>query len=174
MKMVNFPTTLKEIKDYAFQGCTGMNGELNILDGVTTIGRYAFKGCTGINGTLRFPSTLTSINYSTSDTLGIEKLVIQDNMENISERSFSGNNNLTEITIPISLNATGGSTSFYGCTNITKINFTKGTGTGHDYSNSTNGSYYQNTPWYISRGHEIEVKFEEGITTIGTYMFYRM
>ena len=62
-------------------------------------------------------------------------------------------------------------TSFYNCTGITKVNFTKGTGTGFNYATDLN-NYYAYTPWYYSRANTIEVTMEEGITSIGNNMFY--
>ena len=72
--------------------------------------------------------------------------------------------------MPISTNAVadGSFPAFNGCSNIKQFNFTKGTGEGSGY---TTGSYF-NTPWYYSRGSEIVVIIEEGVTKINEMTFY--
>lgn len=74
--------------------------------------------------------------------------------------------NLRELTIPISLSMS--TNSFAGCTGITKVTFTKGTGEGADY---TNGSRYQYTPWYISKNNEISFILDKDIKSIGASTF---
>ena len=62
-----------------------------------------------------------------------------------------------------------------GCTNVEKVNFTKGSGQGVNYqTQSPYVNEYYNTPWYISSqaGKEIMVTFENGIESIGNYMFH--
>lgn len=58
---IEFPSTLKVIGDYSFNGCTGLIGDLNIPEGVTEIGQAAFQSCSALNGNLVFPSTLKVI-----------------------------------------------------------------------------------------------------------------
>lgn len=59
IKRINFPSTLKEIKQSAFWGCYGIE-ELVIPDNVTTIGKNAFRGLTGCE-TLKIGAGVTSI-----------------------------------------------------------------------------------------------------------------
>ena len=110
---------------------------------ITTIGSGAFKGL---------------------DKL--EKIVINNNITTSKDIEFKGCKNIKELTIPISLRMS--TNSFAGCTGITKVTFTKGTGEGADY---ISGSKYQYTPWYISKTNTINVTLEEGITKIGSSMF---
>ena len=52
---------LKSIGDSAFDGCSGLTGELRLPDGLTSIGDRAFWGCSGLNGELHLPDGLTNI-----------------------------------------------------------------------------------------------------------------
>lgn len=58
---VKFPTNITSIRDYAFNGCTGLTGSLIIPSSVTYIGDFAFNGCYGLTGSLNIPSSVTSI-----------------------------------------------------------------------------------------------------------------
>ncbi len=69
--------------------------ELEIPEGVTSIGSYAFSGCT----------SLTSIT-------------IPESVTSIGEWAFSGCSSLTSITIPASVTSIG-SEAFYGCSSLT-------------------------------------------------------
>ena len=66
---------------------------------------------------------------------------------------------------------------FSGCTSIEKVTFTPGTGKGYDYgadsSSPSNPSenYYGYTPWYYSRAVLKEVVIEDGVTSIGNWVF---
>ena len=160
---------IKQIGDYTFYNCNLLSGELVMSDDVTSIGQYAFSGCTGMTGKLTIPSKMTTINYNTFEACGISQLEIKANITKIVERAFRYCNKLSEITVPISLNVvvnTPPDEPFYNCTKVTKVNFTKGTGVGADYTGK-----YTYTPWYESRNNTIEVTMEEGITSIGSYMF---
>ena len=102
----------------------------------------------------------------------IKKVIIHDNIDNIGRRTFSGCNQMKELTIPISLNASNYD-SFVGCTGLEKVTITKGNGKSIDYGDySGNSYYYKKLPWYLSsQEHNVKVTLEEGITKIGNYMF---
>ena len=84
---------LKEIGDYAFNGCTSLTS-ITIPSSVTSIGSYAFSGC----------SNLTSI------TIG-------EGVTSIGEWAFYECSGLTSITIPSSVTSIG-SYAFSGCSNL--------------------------------------------------------
>ncbi|MBP3739160.1 MAG: leucine-rich repeat domain-containing protein [Muribaculaceae bacterium] len=49
---------IKGIAYYAFEGCSGFTGSLNIPNSVTDIGNYAFSGCSGFTGSLTIPNSV--------------------------------------------------------------------------------------------------------------------
>ena len=170
LKFVELPVSIAEIGIYAFNNCTGMLGEINIGQNVTTIGAYAFNGCTGIRGNLVIPEEVTTIaNYTFANT-SIETIVIPENVTKLGDYAFQNCKVLTRLTIPISLDS-GKPGTFLGCTAITEVYLTKGTGEGLDYRSVNDYTSYTRTPWYQSRGNEIQVTLEEGITKIGAYTF---
>ena len=171
MQMVQLPTTIQIIGYSAFYGCSGMQGEFNKIDKVTSLGAYAFYGCTGLTGEVIIPNEITSIGAGTFRDTKIEKLIIHDKVTSLGNTAFYGCSNLKELTIPISLNASN-SNVFSGCTGIEKINITKGNGESIDYE--TGGIYYySNLPWYISRReNDLKIIFNKDIVSIGNYMFY--
>lgn len=199
LQAVSFPSTLTSIGDYAVKGCSGL-GQINLPNNVTTIGNYAFencttlaavtfpnsvtsigngafKGCTGISNTIQFPNSITSLNAEIfMNCTSIEKAIIGEQITSVSNRAFSGCTGLSELTIPISVNAVNFSGTvdqsiFYNCKNLTKVNFLKGTGVGFDYPASSSGRV-EYSPWVLSKKNEITVTLAEGITSIGTNMFY--
>lgn len=59
LSVVNLPSTLREIQDYAFYGCTAMN-TLVLPDSLTTIGEHVFEGNTSLQ-TIYVPRSVTHI-----------------------------------------------------------------------------------------------------------------
>ena len=167
LQMVRLPSTLTSIENNAFYNCSGMKGELNSIENLTYLGQYAFYRCSGITGTIKIPSAITELSTGIFYGTSIEKLIIHDNVTTSKGLEFYNCANLRELTIPISLSMS--TNSFTGCKGITKVTFTKGTGEGANY---ISGSKYQYTPWYISSANTINVTLEEGITKIGSSMFY--
>ena len=127
-------------------------------------------------GNSAFSTSDANANISNNNII-IEKLVIQDNITRLNQNTFQNCTSLAELTVPISLDTvyySGSKCAFYGCTGITKVKFTKGTGKGYNYNtnsntSSTGGHIY--APWYISRGNKMTIVLEEGITSIGNYTF---
>ncbi|MCQ2956593.1 MAG: leucine-rich repeat domain-containing protein [Mycoplasmoidaceae bacterium] len=71
------PSGLTSIGESAFDGCTGIVGQINIPDTVTSIGKYAFRN-TNISGTLKLPSndTYVQVDTSTFENTRIKRLVV--------------------------------------------------------------------------------------------------
>ncbi len=108
-------------------------------------------------------------------TESITKIVIGDDITSLSKWAFVKCTALKELTLPITINTVKYDVypAFQGCCNIEKIMFTVGKdGYGHDYAAyKGNNSWYQNTPWYLSRGVLKEITFADGITHIGSDAF---
>ncbi len=105
----------------------------------------------------------------------ITKITIGDNITKLGTSAFLGCNHITELTLPITLNCvvSDRSPAFAGCCSIEKVNFTSGHGGyGYNYAayEGTN-SWYQNTPWYQSRGSLKEINFADGVKGIGSDAF---
>ena len=137
--------------------CFSNNSQItsvSIGDSVRSIGSAAFVGCTSI------------INLS-----------IGDNVRLIGPSAFGECTSLRELTLPISLNAVSSNSSpaFIGCTNIERVNFTKGTGYGFNYGTDSSASlsdYFGYAPWQYSSLVLQEITFENSILSIGPNMFY--
>ena len=195
---INIPVGVTSIGDYAFYGCTGL-ASLTIPDSVTSIGNYAFYGCTGLTSvtipdsvasigeaTFRNCTQLTSVTIPDSVTsiggiafcncTGLTSVTIPDSVTSIGNYAFYGCTGIKELTMPCSAKIYNNGNTFYNCTNIEKVTLTKGTGKMQDYGTSTSSSssktYYQYTPWYISRNSIKQVLIEDGVQNIGSYAFY--
>jgi hypothetical protein len=58
---VKLPAGLTSIGEDAFNGCSGLSGNLNLPTGLTAIGSGAFYSCSGLSGNLILPAGLTFI-----------------------------------------------------------------------------------------------------------------
>ncbi len=105
----------------------------------------------------------------------ISKIVISDNITKLGALAFVECKHVTELTMPITLNSviSDRSPAFAGCSCIEKINFTSGNGGyGYNYAaNPVSNSWYQNAPWYQSRGTLKEINFADDVKAIGSDAF---
>ena len=95
------PSTVKEIKKYAFANCAKLTS-ITLPDGLQEIGGGAFEGCTG----------LTEVN-------------VPDSVTEMSGGVFRGCTGLTSFTIPKGLTEVP-SGLFLNCTNLTSVNIHDG------------------------------------------------
>lgn len=136
-------------------------------EGITNIGTSAFRDLTKLKN-LSLPGSLKSIgNSAFNGDSSLSVLELPDGFETIGTAAFYNCTGLKEITMPCSTDVGTYLSNFGNCTNIEKITMTKGTGV----MDSFNGKY-NCTPWYISRAKLKEFILEDGITNIGSYMFY--
>lgn len=94
-----------KIGNYAFQSCSGLQGDLTIPDSVETIGQGAFYDCTGLNGSLTLPNNpkFTEIKPSTfNNCINLTgSLVIPDTVTSIGDNAFVKCGKLTgDLNIP--------------------------------------------------------------------------
>ena len=145
--MLQFPDTLSSIGAHAFEGSTRIEGAV-FGDSISTIGTEAFKGCEGIT-----------------------TLVIREAIQSIGGGAFSGCTGIRSLTIPLSLNTVGNKDNpiFNGCTGVTSFTFTGRNG--FSYSLESSSSYYQLTPWYMSRGNTLTISFADTLESVGDYTF---
>lgn len=143
------PKNVTKIGDYAFQYSPNLK-TVKFEEGIEleTIGKNAFYRCTGLTD-IEIPDSVTSVG----------------------SLAFNGCTGLTEITMPV--NIVFEKNTFTNCTNIVRVCLTKGSGVMPNYERtSSSATYYQNTPWYISRNKMQEVQIEDGVINIGTSAFY--
>ncbi len=58
----SFPSTITKVGSWAFYGCSGMTGEINIPSTIKELGGYSFWGCSGLSS-IFLESASTSIYY---------------------------------------------------------------------------------------------------------------
>ena len=126
-------TSCTQIRQSAFENCTGLTGSLVIPDSVTQIGSYAFLDCTGLTGSLVIPDSVTSIeNFTFNDCTGFNgDLVIPDSVTSIGFYTFYNCSSLTALytdTPAASWNAIGALGSTTALVNI----YTGPNATGYD------------------------------------------
>lgn len=147
--------------------------QIVIESGVKNIGDYAFCCCNELKS-ITIPDSVSKIGYCAfNQCSSFEKLEIPDSVRMINDWAFQGCINLKELTIPCSATIFNSEYTFSECKNIGVITISKGTGVMQNYSISQNGddTYYQYTPWYISRCPKIII--ENGVKSIGDYAFYK-
>ena len=119
---------LTSIGDYAFYYCSSLTS-IEILAGVTSIGRSAFSGCSSLTGvSFAEGSELTSIGssafYYCSSLTSIE---IPAGVTSIGDYAFNVCSNLASVTFAEGSQLTSiGSGAFYGCSSLTSIEIPAG------------------------------------------------
>ena len=99
---------------------TKIEGNLEIPDGITSIGTYAFENCTGLTN-IKIPDSVTSIGQSAFyGCTGLTSVTIGNSVTSIGSQAFYGCTGLTSITIGNSVTSIG-DYAFYGCTGLTSI-----------------------------------------------------
>jgi hypothetical protein len=115
---VTIPNSVTSIGDDAFEGCARLT-ELNIADSKTelTIGSSAFWG---VEPTKAYLGRNISSAIFTGDT-NLSELTIGDKVTSINASEFSGCTRLTSVSIPETVTSIGGA-AFYSCTGVTELN----------------------------------------------------
>ncbi len=127
------PNGVTEIKEYAFNGCTGITS-ITIPNSVTSIGGDAFNGCTGITS-ITIPNGVTSIGVSAfngctgitavhiSDLAAWCKIDFRDSYSNplyYAHNLYLNGELVTDLVIPNGVTEIK-EYAFNGCTGITSI-----------------------------------------------------
>ena len=167
------PSTITEIGESAFYGCTSLDVDFSTATSLTAIGAHAFEGCTGLRGVYMGSDksyALTEIGAYAFATSGV------------SEIDLSGASNLTDFGNPytfkdckdlatVTLHANTsqiGVGAFMGCTALTQVNGVKDTsfvsmGGGAFYGTSINALECFNTATvrkFVSAFNTYTVRFE--------------
>ena len=113
------PDGVKEIKNFAFEGCSGLTS-VTIPNSVTSIGSYAFYYCSGPTS-ITIPNSVTSIGeWAFGYCTGPTNVEIPNSVTSIEGWAFYGCEGLTSIEIPNSVTSIG-NYAFYGCSGLTSI-----------------------------------------------------
>ena len=114
------PNTVTSIGNRAFYNCSGFTGNLTIPNGVRSVGSYAFDGCSGFDGTLTIPSSVTTIgSYAFNDCNRLTgNLIIPNGVTTIGDSTFNNCSGFDgTLTIPNGVTTIGDS-AFYDCNGL--------------------------------------------------------
>ena len=163
------PSSVAEIKNYTFYGCTSLTGSLiipntvlgigdssfsdcsnltsiSIGNSVTTIGEYAFWNC-GFTGSLTIPNSVITIGYNAfRECRGIISLNIGNSVTNIENGAFYNCKNIIFIQCdcltPPTLETSWWSNPFYGIDKYITVKVP--CGTQEDYKSAQCWSEFEN------------------------------
>ncbi|MCM8872364.1 MAG: leucine-rich repeat domain-containing protein [Paludibacteraceae bacterium] len=126
LKSVNIPSTVNKIGDFAFYGCSNLEGDIVIPDGVEEIEYQAFYGCSKITS-VTIPNSVTSIDHEAfMDCTGLTgKVTIPEGVTSIATHAFYNCTGITEFVLPSTLTEIG-SWAFSGCTALETVNLPDG------------------------------------------------
>ncbi|MGN0855672.1 MAG: leucine-rich repeat domain-containing protein, partial [Kiritimatiellia bacterium] len=116
---VTIPDGVTSIGSYAFDGCSGLTS-VTIPEGVTSIGSCAFDGCSGLTN-VTIPEGVTSIGEGAfCACYGLTSVMIGDGVTSIGAYAFSDCYGLTSVTIPDSVTSIG-DYAFGWCEGLTSV-----------------------------------------------------
>ena len=90
LKTVKIPSNILYIRNAAFMGCAGLEGDIYIPEGLIELGGWVFMYCNKLTGELKLPQTLLSIGYAAFfGCTGLTgDLILPDGITKIPERTF--------------------------------------------------------------------------------------
>lgn len=115
---VVIPNGVTSIGDHAFSGCRGLTS-VTIPDSVTSIGDYAFSGCSSLKS-IKIPTSVTSVGDGAFCVSGLKSVTIPNSVANIEDRTFSDCWELVAAKIPNSVTNIG-ERAFAGCGKLTLV-----------------------------------------------------
>ena len=121
LKNIVLPSTVTEIKDGAFQGCSKLES-ISLPQGLKSIGREVFNGCTALKS-VSLPSSLEVLDsYSFKDCSSLTTVTIPTNiaLEKIGTSAFENCVKLSGISLSEGIKEIG-VTAFRGCIELQSI-----------------------------------------------------
>lgn len=119
MKNVTIPTSVTDINNYAFAGCSELES-VTISSSVTSIGECAFSGCTKLINIV-IPNGVTLIKRETfSKCTNLSSVTLPASVKSIESYAFLNCSNLTEFSVPSAVVSIGYG-AFSGCTGLKSV-----------------------------------------------------
>lgn len=94
--------------------------QIQINEGVTTIGRYALAYMNKVTGTLTLPEGMTKIGKYGMTYSSYSSIILPNSLEELDNMAFGYNKNLTTVNLPTNLKSIDRS-AFDGCTGLKTI-----------------------------------------------------
>ena len=152
---VDIPDGVTTIGKDAFAGCDSITN-VTVPASVDSIGAGAFKGCENLTE-VTLPDNLTSIGGSTFEGCkDLEEVELPDNLKTIGENAFAGSG-LTNVTVPENVDSIGAG-AFKGCESLTEVTLP-------DNLTTIGESTFEGCKELA------EIDIPEGVTTIGENAF---
>ena len=163
---LEIPDGVTSIGDCTFRFCTSLTS-ITIPDSVTSIGWGAFSGCTGLTS-ITIPDSVTSIGGNAfDDCKNLAKVTIPDSVTSIGVSAFSGCSSLTSVTIPDSVTSIGWDAFSY-CRSLNRVDIT-------DLAAwckiSIGGCFNYTYDLYLNGDPVKNLVIPDGITSIGRHAF---
>ncbi len=116
---ITIPSGVTSIGMQAFSQCSGLTS-ISIPNSVTNIGNSAFVECSGLTS-VSIPDSIKTIGYAAFyGCSGLTSIMIPNSVKTIGDQAFCYCSRLTSITIPDSVTSIGDD-AFYGCSGLTSI-----------------------------------------------------
>lgn len=120
---LNFPISLKEIKDSAYYESANIEIDLSSLSNLEKLCSYVFSKCENVKEEVVFPENLLEIGEGCFENcLNIKKVSFGDNLKIIDKYAFRSCESLEKISLPNSVELIG-----FGAFDETNISSTNGT-----------------------------------------------
>ena len=119
IKDLVIPNSVTRIRDYAFEGCSGLTS-VTIPNSVTTIGYNAFQSCLRLTS-LTIGNSVFSIGGNAFwGCTALTSVTIGNSVTSIGNYAFRYCSSLTSVTIPNSVTSIGDD-AFSGCSSLTSV-----------------------------------------------------
>ena len=151
----------------AFEGCSSL-ASVDFTK-ATTIGTSAFKGTALTQVNVPLATTISANAFENCAALATVTLA---KATTIGAGAFKGCAAITTLSMPVTAKLPNNSTTFGDSTSITTITLT-GNGAMQNFAGATGetNTYYQYTPWYISKDALTSFSMSGSPTSIGSYAF---
>ena len=151
------PEDIKEIKKWAFYGCSSL-ASVTIPESVTSIGNRAFSYCSSL-ASVTIPESVTSIgDYTFYDCSSLASVTIPNSVTSIGSWAFSDCSSLASVTIPNSVTSIG-DYAFDDCSSLTSV--TIGVGIRSIADNAFNATDVKKAIWLSDTPPDSYYEFAE-------------